>query len=68
MIIFQVVELMDAGERVMKFVTVTSLIGLNALFIGTITVCIKLVGKIRAHQVNKKCRKKTYFLRIENLT
>jgi len=46
----QVVELMDAGERVMKFVTVCSLIGLNALFIGTITVCIKLVGKIRAHQ------------------
>ena len=48
---------MDAGERVMKFVTVCSLIGLNALFIGTITVCIKLVGKIRAHQVNKNAEK-----------
>jgi len=45
------VELMDAGERLMKFVTVCCLIGLNTIYITTIVSIIKLIGRMNDYEV-----------------
>ena len=45
------VVLMDAGERLMKFVTVCSLIGLNTLYVGTIVSIVKLIGRMTEYEV-----------------
>lgn len=46
----EMVTLMDAGERLMKFVTVAALIGLNLLFIATIVCSIKLIGRMAEYE------------------